>query len=118
MSVVSATELQLLACFGVEPCLLDPDTPWCYNDAVYAVELDGYSVSFAIQPSYRDVRLIVTRDDQRVFEFNAVGVADVRVIDEPRTDAVEVLLGDSAWLRLQLRPAFQITQGFRSATIR
>ena len=114
MSAVSATELQMLGCFGVEPELLDPDVPWSYNDAVYLVDLDGLTVSFAIQPSYRDVRIIVNRGNQRLFELNAVGVTDVRVIDAPGIDAVEVLLANSCWLRMQLRPAFEITQGVRT----
>ena len=90
--VITATELQLLACFGVEPVLLDPTDPWCYNDAAYTVDVDGYSGSFAVAPAYRDVRIIVIRGDRRIFEFNSMGVRDVRVIDEPRVDAVEVLL--------------------------
>jgi hypothetical protein len=116
MSAISATELQLLACFGVEPQLLEMDVPWSYNDAAYLIDLDGLTVSFAIQPSYRDVRIIVARGSQRIFELNAVGVADVRVIDAPRIDAIEVLFADAWWLRMQLRPVFEITQGFRSAT--
>jgi hypothetical protein len=109
---ITATELQLLACFGVEPVLLDPTDPWCYNDAAYTVEVDGYSVSFAVAPAYRDVRIIVMRGDRRIFELNSMGVLDVRVIDEPRVDAVEVLLADRSALRLQLRPVFEITQTF------
>jgi hypothetical protein len=109
---ITATELQLLACFGVEPQLLEPTDPWCYNDAAYVVEVDGFVVSFAVAPAYPDVRIIVRRGGQRVFEFNSMGVGDVRVIDEPGVDAVEIVLAEQSWLRLQLRPAFEITQGF------
>lgn len=108
MDGITATELELLDCFGAEPHLLDPDVPWCYNDAAYAVELDGLSVSFAVQPAYRDVRLMVRRGDQRLFELNAVGVADVRVINERGMDAVEVLLSAQARVRVQLRPRLEI----------
>ena len=109
---MTATELQLLACFGAEPRLLDPFAPWCYNDAAYLVEVDGYSVSFAVAPAYRDVRLIVTRDDRHVFELNSTGVSDVRVIDELGIDALELIIDDRSWLRLQLRPAFEIKMKF------
>jgi hypothetical protein len=109
---ITATELQLLECFGVEPQLLDPTDPWCYNDAAYRVEVDGYSVSFAVAPAYQDVRIIVSRGERRIFEFNSMGVRDVRVIDEPGVDAVEVILGQQSSLRLQLRPVFEITQRF------
>jgi hypothetical protein len=114
MDSITATELELLACFGAEPRLLDPDVPWCCNDAAYAVEVAGLSVSFAVQPAYRDVRLIIHRGEQRLFELNAVGVADVRVIDERGVDAIEVRLSAESWLRVQLRPALEITQGFTS----
>lgn len=63
MDGIMATEQQLLACFGVEPHLLEPTDPWCYNDAAYVVEVDGYAVSFAIAPSYPDVRLLVKRGE-------------------------------------------------------
>ena len=110
--MITVTELQLLECFGVEPTLLDANCPWSYNDALYVVEVDGLSISFALQPSYRDVRIIVSRDGKRIFELNAVGVADVRVIEEKGVDAVEVQLTARSWLRVRLRPGFEITQGF------
>jgi hypothetical protein len=112
MHDITATELQMLECFGVEPQVLDPNEPWCYNDALYLVELDGLSISFAVQPAYQDVRLIVHRGEQRLYELNAVGVRDVLVLDEPERDIVEVRLSEQEWLRLQLRPSFEITQGF------
>lgn len=112
MNPITAKEWELLACFGVEPQMLDPGVSWVYNDSAYLVEVDGFSVSFAVQPSYRDVRLIIRRGGQRLYELNAVGVADVRVMDDPQCDIVEVRLSDREWLRLQLRPKFEITHGF------
>jgi hypothetical protein len=109
---VTATELELLACFGVEPQLLDAEDPWYCNDAAYTIEVDGYAVSFAIAPIYPDVRIVVRLDTRRVFEFNSRGVLDVRIIDEPGIDAVEVVIDERTWLRMQLRPAFEITQEF------
>jgi hypothetical protein len=115
MNGITAQEWELLGCFGVEPQLLEPGVPWCYNDAVYAVEVDGLSVSFAVQPSYRDVRLIVRKAGQRLYELNAVGVADVQILDEPGRDIVEVRLSELEWLRVQVSPTFEITQGFDSS---
>jgi hypothetical protein len=114
MKSITAKEWELLACFGVEPELAEPEIPWCYNDSVYAVELDGLLISCAIHPSYRDVRLIVRRGTQRLYELNAVGVADVRVLDEPGKDILEIRLSDQEWLRLQLRPTFEITEGYEN----
>src|SRR5476649_1157700 len=112
MDNITATELQMLECFGVEPKFLDPNEPWCYNDAAYSVELDGFSVSFAVQPAYRDVRIIVRRGEQRLYELNALGLADVLGLDEPGRDMVEVRFSERKWSRLQLRHALEITEGF------
>jgi reactive intermediate/imine deaminase len=43
MNEITATELDLLACFGVEPQLRDPGVPWQDNCATYAVEVDGWA---------------------------------------------------------------------------
>lgn len=112
MPDITATELELLGCFGVEPRLFDASVPWCYNDSVYKFAIGDLAVSFAIQPACRDVRLIVYRGGTRLFEFNAVSVDDVRVIDKPGVDAVVVEMTEESWLRLQIRPVFEITQGF------
>src|SRR5262249_21213902 len=74
MNGITATELQLLACFGVEPHLLEARVPWCYNEAAYVLVLDDLSVSFAVQPSSRDLRLISCRGKRRLYGLHAVGV--------------------------------------------
>jgi hypothetical protein len=110
--MITATELQLLACCEVEPHLLHTDAPWCYNTATYVFERDEMSVTFAIRPSYRDVRISARRGEQRVFEFSARGVLDVSVIDEHGVDAIEIAIAEGSWLRLQFRPAVEITQNY------
>jgi hypothetical protein len=110
--MITTTELQLLACFGVEPRLLDAGVPWCYNDATYVAEVDGLVVTFGIAPSYRDARIDVTRDGRLLFALDALQVADVVAIDEPGVDAVEIVMREGSWLRMQLRPTFEIAQEF------
>lgn len=111
--MITATELEMLACFGVEPRLLDAvDVPWYYNRATYEVEVDGLFVSFVLTVSSGDLTINVTRDERRLFAFKAMQVADVIAIDEPGVDAVEIILTEGSWLRMQLRPVFEITQGF------
>jgi hypothetical protein len=109
---MTATELELLGCFGVEPRLRDADIPWFYNSASYHLEVDDLSVSFVVAPGYRDVRRTVRRGEVRLFEFDAICVRDVRVIDQQGVDAVEVILTEACWIRLQLRPTIEIIQGF------
>lgn len=109
---MTATEYQLLACFGIEPERRDGTERWCHDDALYRVEVDGFLVSFAVAPIYPDVRIVVKFGGRRIFELTSMAVADVRVIDEPGVDAVEVHITAQSILRLQLRPAFEISQHF------
>ena len=72
--------------------------------------MDGLSVSLAIQPSDSRMRLIVRRGEQTLFELNAVGVQDLRVVDQRGVDAVDIVLSEHSSLRLQLRPVLEVTQ--------
>ncbi len=106
-----ATELDLLGCFGVEPQLHEADVDWLYNEATYRVAVDGLAVSFIVEPAYCRISLEVHRGGQRLFAFSGRWV-NMWVIDEPGVDAIEVAVDAHSWLRLQLRPTFEITQGF------
>lgn len=114
MPPITATEVDLLACFCVEPSLLDDDVPWCYNESLYRTEVDGLEILFTVLPAYRDVRLSVVRDGRRLYELNARNVHDVRVPDEPGRDVLVILLTLHERLHLQLRPAFEMSQFFES----
>ena len=111
MSRITVQEWELLACFAVEPTLLDPDEHWFDNDAVYLVDVDGLTVSFAIQPFHKDIRLIVRRSEQVLFEIDAMNVVDVWVREETGVDLLEIKLFPSMFVLLQIRPTFQIRQG-------
>jgi hypothetical protein len=102
----------MLACFAVEPQLLDDRLPWFCNVVDYRFDVDGYSVLFSVTPNYPDIRILVRRGERRLFEFNLRAVRDVRIIDESEVDAVEVIIDGQSKLRLQLRPVFEITQEF------
>ncbi len=105
---ITATELELLACFGVEPTLLDAGIPWCFNEATYAVEVDGIAVTFTVAPSCRDIRLTAKRGDRPLYELAAIQIEDVEVIDEHGRDALVFRLSDDENLEVQLRPTFCI----------
>ncbi|MCS6866992.1 MAG: hypothetical protein RMJ56_12430 [Gemmataceae bacterium] len=106
---ISVTERQLLACFGVEPRWLDPDVAsWYYNTATYTVALDPWEIVFMIQPSCRDVRLTIRAAGQPWFDLSATAVKDIRVIDQPGVDAIEMILDERTQLRFQLRLSVHI----------
>src|SRR6266566_6408929 len=112
MNAITATELELLECFGAEPVLAEPEIPWCYTDATYTFEVDGLPVSFTVNPSYRDIRLVVSRKSRPFYELKAIGVDDVRILDFPGCDVFEIWLSAKEWLRIQIRPAFNMIHGF------
>src|SRR5262245_38926348 len=109
---ITAQEWELLGCFGVEPELLDAGVPWCYNAATYTVEVDGLSLSFVVEPASYEVRVLVRRGSQRLYELNARSVKDIRVIDEPGRDLLEICLTDRESVLIQVRPVLEITQWF------
>jgi hypothetical protein len=109
---ITAQEWEFLECFEVEPRLRDTDLPWCYNDALYEVQLGDMSVSCAVAPAYHDLRLIVRRDGKPIYELNADNVTDVRVPDAPGRDVFQIQLHEDEWISIQLRPSFSIRQGF------
>lgn len=113
MNDLTATELDLLACFAVEPTLRDPGVPWEDNHATYDVEVDGSTARFAIEPAGRQLWLTVHRAGQRVMELTANSFADLRVVEgQPRRDALEVQLSDRGWLLIQVRPTVEVIQAY------
>jgi hypothetical protein len=109
---ITATELELLACFAVEPTLSEPDKPWWYVDATYRVELEELLVTFKVHPSYKDVELLVVRNDRPVYDLTAIGVEDVRVSNIPGCDTFEIWITTKQLLRIQLRPRLGIVHRF------
>lgn len=103
MTYISAEELELLSFFEVEPDRLDADVPWPYNDFAYQVSRGEYSLSFAVQPAYRDVRIILKRGDTVLYELNAVGIDDLKYHNDKNHEVLEIVLNerDRLWLVLQ-----------------
>jgi hypothetical protein len=114
MNEITATELDLLACFGVEPELRDPNVPWQYNRATYLLDVDGWAVSFTIEPSCHELLLTLHHGGQRVLEFAANSFTDMRVVDVPGRDAIEVQLSERGWFMLQVRPTVEVVQAYGS----
>jgi len=99
---ITAEELELLGFFGVEPKRLDPDVPWPYNDFVYEVQRGDMSLSVAVAPAYKDVRIVCKSGSQALYELNAVGVDDVKYHNDSGRETLEVAISshDRVWLRI------------------
>ena len=59
-SPLSIDEYDLVQFFSALPRQLDKGVPWTYNDSVYEDSDSQLHRSFAIAPSVKDVRILVT----------------------------------------------------------
>ena len=117
MTSVSIQEWQVLSCLEVEPELLDPAEPWVVNDAVYRVTQGDLTLSFSIAPSYRDVRIILRRGEEHLYELNASDVSDVVYRRESDLEQIEVILTDRDRICLRIKPQICLEQSVLGRSI-
>jgi hypothetical protein len=110
MRKITAEEWELLSCFEVDPERADPSLPWDSDDSVYSVSDGLVSLSCAIHPLYRDVRIILKCSEQRIYELNSMGVDDVRVIKEADAEILEVVLTPEECIAVKIRPKILLEQ--------
>ena len=116
MSIISAEEWEVLGFFGVNPKTED-ETPWPYNDFLYEVARGNNSLSCAIAPAYKDVRIILKCDDVKAYELNAVAVKDVGYIEEANgKEVLEITLSDKESIRIVINPNIEIDHVYENAT--
>ncbi|MEP0872933.1 hypothetical protein NDA01_24250 [Trichocoleus desertorum AS-A10] len=116
MRYISAEDWELLSFFEVEPQRLDPSVPWVYDDSVYLVEDGELSLSCAIHPVYKDVRIILKHRGHCLYEFEAMGVKDIQVLKEKGSEILEITLSEQQNLQVKLRPSIQIVHRHREET--
>ncbi len=112
MKTITAQEWELLSFFEMEPELLDSTVPWIFNDALYRVSRENYNFSFAVQPSYRDVRLILSIDGKIAYELSAMGVDDVIYQKEDGHETIEIRVDHRNSLMLTMKSSIQIRQNW------
>jgi hypothetical protein len=105
---ITATDLDLLTFFEVEPKPRDPDVPWPYNDLLYEATRGEFHISCAVAPAYKDVRLILSINGSKLYELNAVGVNDVRSEKDASGELLEIIISSRDSLTLRLRPEVSI----------
>ena len=113
---ISAEELDLLTFFEVEPKMREVDIPWLYNDSVYEVVREDLHLSFAVAPSYKDVRIILKRGEHLLYELNAMDVEDIRYHNEKDREILEIRLNDRDRLWLRVKPAITIAHQLERET--
>ncbi len=65
----------------------------------------------AIVPAVKDVRILVTIGGTCVYEFNAMGVADVRYRTEKGRESLEIVVASHHSVWLTVKPQISIRQG-------
>ena len=108
MTPISAEEWEVLSFFEVQPKLADKDIAWPYNDFLYEIERGDLSLSCAIAPAYRDVRLILKRGGEKLYELNATGVDDVKYENQSGRETLEIVLSPRERIRLKVKPGIDI----------
>lgn len=116
MRSISVEELDLLTFFECEPKVLDPDVPWGYNDLLYEFESGEYSLSFAIAPSYVDVRLIIKRGQEMFYELNSLGIDNVIYHNDSGRETLELVINSQDRLWLRLKPHISIIHDAKERT--
>jgi hypothetical protein len=108
VDTISAEEWQLTSFFEVAPTYPDPDSPWPYNEVVYEVERGDLAVSCAIQPAYRDVRLIIRCGESLKYELNAIQVDDVAYNNDNTGESLRIVLSESEHIQVRMKPAITL----------
>lgn len=112
---ISVEEWELVHFFEVLPVTLEENIGWPNNDFAFEVQQGDLIFSFAIYPTYKDVRLILKHQEKIVYEFNAMNVVDVRMGLEKQQPFLEIVLPAEQKLLICLKPTLQIKHTY-SAT--
>ena len=82
---------------------------WVYNDSGYEVKQGTLSLSFSIEPAYRDIRIILHQGESRLYELNSVGIEDIQYFNDKGRESLKILFSPSHCLWLRLKPGIQLT---------
>lgn len=80
--MITAEEYELSGFFEVESELLDPQSPWVYNQATYKVIDNQKVMVVSIQPSYKDIKIELFEGGNAVFDLLATGIEDIKIENE------------------------------------
>ena len=106
-------EHELVWLFEQEPEVLDPDSPLFYNTLVFEVVRGTERLVCSISPSYGDVELHLTRDDQPTIDLALGHVKKLSVLKDNGGEALvlDFRLEGIHQLRLWLKPQIRLRWG-------
>ena len=104
MHRVTYEEWQLTSLFEVEPEYPSPEDPWPYTEVVYSVTQGDLCLRCTIQPSYRDVRVIMTHSGRSIYELNAMNLDEIQYLTDPGGECLRLTLSNRESLILRVKP--------------
>ena len=110
MSYITATEIDLLTFFEVEPAMNDTNVPWVYNDYTYSITRPDSSILFGIHPASKDVRITITNQGETVYELQAASIVNVTYHSEHNGESLHLQLNDHDELWLSVKPHITLRQ--------
>lgn len=110
MSYITAEGYELLGFFETEPSVLDKYIPWVYTDSLYEVTQGSMKLSVAIQPAYKDIHIILKESENKIFEFEAMGVQDIRVINDKPPEILEITVNEQQTVLIKIKPFISVYQ--------
>ncbi len=116
MKYITAEDYELLGFFEKEPTVLDKDTPWVYTDSLYEVTQANKQLSVAIHPAYKDIRIILKESENKVFELEAMGIQDIKVINNKLPEVLEVTINEQQTVLIKIKPFISIYQNYEKKT--
>ncbi len=110
-------EHELLTFFEVEPTLAHADTPWPYNDYLYEIQQGDVSLSCAIAPFHKDIRIILRMTSCKLYELNNMGgVKDIRYQNKNSDETLEIIFDENDWIVLRVQPEIELFHNRKRTT--
>ena len=108
-------EHELLWLFEVEPKKAHEHEYWFLTTSVYRVEKGDLTLSFSIHPHYKDIGIVLLKDDQKILDISATSVNAVtaKKVDKGETltgEILEIEVDDNQKILLQVKPEIAIHQ--------
>lgn len=107
---LSINEWEALSFFGSDPISREYGTEWFDSDSVYEVVRGDLHLTCAIHPIHRDVRLILSRNGNRVFEWSAMDLIDICYIEEKERTVIRFISSTEDETVLRVSPDIEITR--------
>ena len=110
MARITTDEFDLLGFFEVEPVLRDPKAGWLETVSTYEISRNGITACFSVHPSYRDVKIKVSKEGVAIYELSSMGVGNVSVTTNENMQYLTVLLEGEHSIDLYLKPDIHVKQ--------